>query len=206
MTHKTTRTRAGRSVTFADGLISEETRAGLLEYLLQHGGTWRYDGEAGGQPPFTSPMPLKLLQNAPFKASIQALVGELTGAGVDLCHARAWHVRFGEAPRAGAGPNSPGLYSALLFLNPTWEPSHAGEILFYDDGGDVEVSIRPRPGRVVIWESGMAMAPRPPAAQFKRALFSLRMDFADAENKHEQTPFSQDGAFQNAYERVMGKQ
>lgn len=206
MTHKTIRTKAGRSVTFADGLVPEETRAGLLEYLLQHGGEWRFDGEATGQPPFTSPMSVKLLRNAPFKASIQALVGEVAGTELDLCNAQAWHVRFGEAPRAGGGgPDRRGLYSALLFLNPAWEPSHAGEVVFYDDGGDVEVSVRPRPGRVVIWENGIVMAPRPPAAQFKRALFSLRLDFADAGKTREDAPPPEDATFRGAYERVMGK-
>jgi len=56
-------------------------------------------------------------------------------------------------------------YSVVIYTNTIWRKNSYGEILFYEDGNDMDVfaAVSPRCGRVVLWESGIQYITRPPS-------------------------------------------
>jgi|GEM_PF-1453428 SM-20-related protein len=53
---------------------------------------------------------------------------------------------------------------ALLCLNQEWKDAWAGEIVFYDPAHEC-VSVRPRPGRLILFNGSIARVSRPPARE-----------------------------------------
>lgn len=51
-------------------------------------------------------------------------------------------------------------YTALVYLNPVWKTDWAGELLFFDDTGDVFHAVSPRPGRVLTFPGDVRHAAR----------------------------------------------
>lgn len=45
--------------------------------------------------------------------------------------------------------------TALLFVNPEWKREWAGETIFFNDDGDAVHAVTPRPGRLVLFRSGI---------------------------------------------------
>jgi hypothetical protein len=58
-------------------------------------------------------------------------------------------------------PNTREL-TALWFLCESWETEWGGETLFYDDSGDAQVAVTPRPGRLLLFDGAIRHAGKPP--------------------------------------------
>jgi SM-20-related protein len=58
-------------------------------------------------------------------------------------------------------PNAREL-TALWFLSEAWDTEWGGETLFYDDAGDAQVAVSPRPGRLVVFDGAIRHAGKPP--------------------------------------------
>ena len=52
--------------------------------------------------------------------------------------------------------------TALWFLCEQWDKEWGGETLFYDDSGDAEIAVSPRPGRMVLFDGAIRHAGKPP--------------------------------------------
>ena len=51
---------------------------------------------------------------------------------------------------------------AVVYLNPEWKDSWAGEAVFFDPAREC-ISIRPRPGRLMMFDAALAHTSRPPS-------------------------------------------
>ena len=60
-----------------------------------------------------------------------------------------------------AFPNTREL-TALWFLCESWDREWGGETLFYDDAGDAQIAVSPRPGRLVLFDGAVRHAGKPP--------------------------------------------
>lgn len=69
-------------------------------------------------------------------------------------------------------PNAREL-TALWFLSETWDTEWGGETLFYDDAGDAQVAVSPRPGRLVLFDGAIRHAGKPPNRNCYVARFTL---------------------------------
>ena len=58
-------------------------------------------------------------------------------------------------------PNTREL-TALWFLCEGWETEWGGETLFYDDAGDAQVAVSPKPGRLLMFDGAVRHAGKPP--------------------------------------------
>ena len=60
-----------------------------------------------------------------------------------------------------AVPNAREL-TALWFLCEHWDREWGGETLFYDESGDAEIAVSPKPGRLVLFDGAIRHAGKPP--------------------------------------------
>jgi SM-20-related protein len=60
-----------------------------------------------------------------------------------------------------APPNTREL-TALWFLSERWDTEWGGETLFYDDSGDAQIAVSPRPGRLLLFDGAIRHAGKPP--------------------------------------------
>lgn len=58
-------------------------------------------------------------------------------------------------------PNAREL-TALWFLCESWETEWGGETLFYDDAGDAQLAVSPKPGRLLMFDGAVRHAGKPP--------------------------------------------
>lgn len=74
-----------------------------------------------------------------------------------------------------AHPNAEGL-TALWYIAPRWDTEWGGETLFFDDAGDAQFVVSPRPGRLVIFDGCICHAGRPPSriCTMPRLTFALK--------------------------------
>lgn len=70
-------------------------------------------------------------------------------------------------------PNAREL-TALWFLCESWETEWGGETLFYDDAGDAQLAVSPKPGRLLLFDGAIRHAGKPP----NRNCFVSRFTFA----------------------------
>lgn len=69
-------------------------------------------------------------------------------------------------------PNAREL-TALWFLSERWDPEWGGETLFYDDAGDAQVAVSPKPGRLLVFDGAIRHAGKPPNRNCHVSRFTL---------------------------------
>ena len=52
--------------------------------------------------------------------------------------------------------------TALWYLCESWDTEWGGETLFYDDAGDAQIAVSPRPGRLLLFDGAIRHAGKPP--------------------------------------------
>jgi len=52
--------------------------------------------------------------------------------------------------------------TALWFVAERWETDWGGETLFYDDSGDAQIAVSPKPGRLLLFDGAIRHAGKPP--------------------------------------------
>jgi SM-20-related protein len=52
--------------------------------------------------------------------------------------------------------------TALWYLCESWDREWGGETLFYDDAGDAQIAVSPKPGRLVLFDGAVRHAGKPP--------------------------------------------
>jgi SM-20-related protein len=70
-------------------------------------------------------------------------------------------------------PNAREL-TALWFLSEKWDTEWGGETLFYDDAGDAQIAVSPKPGRLVLFDGAIRHAGKAP----NRNCYVSRFTFA----------------------------
>ena len=69
--------------------------------------------------------------------------------------------------------NFNGDINIAIYLNKNWLKNNYGELLLYDDRGEVAASITPKHGRVVIWNCVVPHLFHPPSVSFKQGQVGL---------------------------------
>jgi SM-20-related protein len=52
--------------------------------------------------------------------------------------------------------------TALWFLCESWDREWGGETMFYDESGDAQIAVSPKPGRLVLFDGAIRHAGKPP--------------------------------------------
>ena len=77
-------------------------------------------------------------------------------------------------------PNAREL-TALWFLCERWETDWGGETLFYDDAGEAELAVSPKPGRLLLFDGAIRHAGKPPNRNctVSRFTFAIKLRLAN---------------------------
>lgn len=80
-----------------------------------------------------------------------------------------------------------GDVTALLYLNPVWQPAWGGETTMFDENGDVTLAVLPANNRLMVFPSDQLHAPRPLSRAFNglRVVLVVRLGFASSEEELE---------------------
>ena len=52
--------------------------------------------------------------------------------------------------------------TALWYLCEQWDTEWGGETLFYDDAGDAQIAVTPKPARLLLFDGAIRHAGKPP--------------------------------------------
>lgn len=75
------------------------------------------------------------------------------------------------------GPNQEGYVTAIWFLCAEWRKDWGGELLWFDDEGDVEFVVSPKLGRLVMFDGHALHAGRAPTRQCRASRLTLVLKF-----------------------------
>ena len=163
--------------TFAqfDTLVPEPKLHAVQKYFADNV-RWKYGWPQGNDDPFShwnvdflhsgnlnqEDLEHRLRGNPDFKPLLEIWevlkAGPMYGHSLVRCYANA-HT-YGVEGYLHTDSKRPDNYTSLVYLNPVWKTEWAGELLFYDEGGDVFHAVSPRPGRVLMFSGNTVHAAR----------------------------------------------
>lgn len=78
-----------------------------------------------------------------------------------------------------------GELTSVLYLVPAWKPEWGGETVVFNNSGDIETSVLPRPNRLLVFPSDRLHSPRPLSRAFTglRIVLVVKMGPANAASK-----------------------
>lgn len=113
------------------------------------------------------PTPLKATSIAKrLESVVQSIHAKSKNSSVkfDLNEVYAALIRRGDRTNLVAECNKgEDSYHVALFANVVWRKNAYGELLLYDDDGEILTSVRPKFGRIVVWHSSIEYIFRPPS-------------------------------------------
>nr|XP_006820061.1 PREDICTED: uncharacterized protein LOC102810274 [Saccoglossus kowalevskii] len=65
--------------------------------------------------------------------------------------------------------------SVVIYMNEIWKKNYYGETMFYDEDMEITAVVKPKFGRMVVWDSSVAYLFRPPSVGFKQGQHFLHL-------------------------------
>lgn len=78
-----------------------------------------------------------------------------------------------------------GEVTALWYLCRDWDLEWGGETVFYDESDEIAVSVRPRPGRLVMFDGAIRHVGRPPNRMCYAPRYTMAIKFEPVPARHE---------------------
>ena len=172
---------AGREVFVFDGLVPPEETARYFNALSQAAFTRTETARADSQEfrHWVCEMPLENLPRISLWPATQVAVASVRATE----QYRPYRVytnfaAFGDTllTHVDALPNTREL-TALWFVAERWDPEWGGETLFYDDAGDAQIAVSPKPGRLLLFDGAIRHAGKPPNRNCNVARYTLAIKF-----------------------------
>lgn len=73
--------------------------------------------------------------------------------------------------------DDPASYTALWFISEEWDVEWGGETLFFNDQGDAELAVTPKPGRLALFDGRILHVGRPPNRICYEPRFTVALKF-----------------------------
>jgi Rps23 Pro-64 3,4-dihydroxylase Tpa1-like proline 4-hydroxylase len=156
----------GREIFVFDGLVPPEESARYFAALSQAAFTRTESAQADSREilHWVCEMPLENLPRTSLWPATQAAVATLRPQeNYQPYRVYTNYASFGDTllTHVDAAPNSREL-TALWFLSGRWDTEWGGETLFYDDAGDAQIAVSPKPGRLLLFDGAIRHAGKPP--------------------------------------------
>ena len=168
----------GRDVFVFDGLVAPEDSARYFNALSQAAFTRTEVARQETQEyrHWACEMPLENLPKISLWPATQAAVlAARPGEQYRPYRVYTNFAAFGDLllTHVDALPNAREL-TALWFVAERWDTEWGGETLFYDDHGDAQLAVSPKPGRLLLFDGAIRHAGKPP----NRNCYVSRFTFA----------------------------
>lgn len=161
-----TATVEGREICVFDGLVPPEESARYFAALSKAAFTRTESANADAREfrHWVCEMPLENLPRTTLWPPTLAAVAAMRPQEKYLPY-RVYtnYASFGDTllTHVDAAPNAREL-TALWFLSESWNTEWGGETLFYDDAGDAQIAVSPKPGRLLLFDGALRHAGKPP--------------------------------------------
>lgn len=172
---------AGRDLFVFDDLVPAEECARYYRAITQASFTRTETARADSQEfrHWVCEMPLEnLARTSLWPATEHAVLQAKPGESYRAYRVYTNFAQFGDVllTHVDAPPGAREL-TALWFLCDRWDPEWGGETLFYDDSGDAQVAVSPKPGRLALFDGAMRHAGKPPNRNcpIGRYTFAIKM-------------------------------
>lgn len=156
---------AGRDVFVFDGLVGIEESARYFNAISRASFTRTESARADTEyRHWVCEMPLENLpRTSLWHATEQAVMQVRPGERFQPYRVYTNYSSFGDTllthvDAAGAAPE----LTALWYLCESWDREWGGETLFYDDAGDAQVAVSPKPARLLLFDGAIRHAGKPP--------------------------------------------
>jgi SM-20-related protein len=155
----------GRDVFVFDGLVPAEESARYFQAISQAS----FARTEAARPEteyrhWVCEMPLEnLARTSLWAATERAVLAVRPGVAYRAYRVYTNYASFGDVllTHVDAVPDAREL-TALWFLCERWDTEWGGETLFYDDGGDAQIAVTPKPGRLVLFDGAVRHAGKAP--------------------------------------------
>ncbi|HIE01197.1 MAG TPA: hypothetical protein EYP59_13065 [Thiotrichaceae bacterium] len=170
-------TKAGRKVVVIDNAIPTEIGNDLYEYM-QYFGRWNFnpdEDEDSDMVPFIHGFDNDLIHHSPLWSLLKKPLIQHFGEGFVPYDCSVNHLRFGDNPIDHRDTHDPKKkdVTLLLYLNPSWNLNFAGETVYFDEQGEIELAVLPKFRRLAMHEGYINHAARAPSRLFKGARYTL---------------------------------
>lgn len=169
----------GRAIHVFDGLLPNP---GLYEQGLSRAAFTRTEvarPDTAGYRHWVTETRLDALRQQPILAlTLQAVSAVLPDAHYDAYRAYTNVATYGDMlfTHVDCLPDQQDL-TALWYICEEWDVEWGGETVFFDDAGEIAAAVRPRPGRLVIFDGRIRHVGRPPnrICYYPRYTFALKL-------------------------------
>lgn len=154
----------GRGIWVFDGLLPDAAEYAAALDVSPFTRTEVARPDTAGHRHWVNEIPLELLGRHPLSAlTLHAVASVRPGAAFRPYRAYTNHAAFGDVlfTHTDCRPDQHEL-SALWYLCSDWDTEWGGETVFYDADEEIAAAVRPRPGRLVVFEGAIRHAGRPP--------------------------------------------
>ncbi len=170
-------TQAGRKVVVIDNAVPTEIGNDLYEYM-QYFGQWNFDfdeDEDSDGVPFIHCFDNELIRQSPLWDLLKKPLRQHFGEAYVPYDCSVNHLRFGDNPLAHRDTYDPTKkdVTLLLYLNPSWHLNFAGETVYFDEQGEIELAVLPKFRRLGMHEGYINHAARAPSSLFKSSRYTL---------------------------------
>lgn len=170
-------TQTNRRILVIDQAISEEMGQHLYEYVNQHI-IWAFDANEqnnGDNVQFIHTLDNDLIKSSPLWQHLQRYINKFYGPGYIPYNCSINHTRFGDNPmdHRDTYDESAKDVSLLLYLNPYWNKNFSGETVYFDEQGEIELSVLPKFCRLAMHEGYVNHASRAPSRLLKKSRYTL---------------------------------
>jgi hypothetical protein len=171
------KTKIGRKIVVIDYAIAETMGQFLYEYF-NHYALWGFGGNEdnkGDNVPFICLLDNGLIQHSPLWEELQKYVKKFFGSGYIPYNCSVNHTRFGDSPMDHRDTHDEIAkdITLLLYLNPYWNLNFSGETVYFDEQGEIELSLLPKFCRLAIHEGFIRHTSRAPGRLFAKSRFTL---------------------------------
>ena len=170
-------TQAGRRICVIDYAVPEQMAKALYEYF-HHYTEWSFDANeegAGDNVQFLCHLDNNWVEQSPLWELLRKYVKKFYGEGYIPYNCSVNHTRYGDNPMDHRDTYDPDVkdVTLLLYLNPHWNMNFAGETVYIDERGEIELSVLPKFCRLAIHEGYINHLSRAPARIATNSRYTL---------------------------------
>ncbi len=181
---------AGRRILVIDQASAADMTGLMYEYINEYG-VWGLnpysatgvENNTNDNVPFIHGFDSVAMRRSPFwTGQLQHHVEKFFGSGFVPYDCSVNNGRFGDNPldhRDNYDKHSENI-TLLLYLNPVWNLNHGGETVFFSDQSEIEFSVLPKFCRMLMFDSYINHAARPPSRLFHGTRYTLAIKLTRA--------------------------
>lgn len=202
-------TESNRKILVIDYAVSEDMANMLYQYFHYHV-LWNHDNnenQDGDNVNFIHTLTNEKIEDSPLWELLIKYITKFFGRGYRPYNCSVNLTRFGDAPlmHRDTYDEEAKDVTLLLYLNPFWNQDLSGETVYFDERGEIELSVLPKFCRLAIHEGYVNHASRSPSRIFNGTRYTLAIK-ATPDDKYRSSRLDEDDQPQSASDQTTTRE